>query len=71
MFFYYFPKGILKKNPINVYEIPYLYNIDEEAYNVLTNKLYETIKELRNEFKKAEMELWSNLTISIANLKFL
>lgn len=70
MFFYYFPKGILKKNPINVYEIPYLYNIDEEAYNVLTNKLYETIKELRNEFKKAEMELWSNLTISIANLKF-
>lgn len=70
MFFYYFPKGILKRNPINVYEIPYIYNIDEEAYNTLTNKLYETIKELRREFEKEGLKLWSNLTISIANLKF-
>lgn len=70
MFFYYFPKGILKRNPINVYEIPYIYNIDEEAYNVLTNKLYETIKELRKEFEKEGLKLWSSLTISIANLKF-
>ena len=70
MFFYYFPKGILKRNPINVYEIPYIYNIDEESYNILTNKLYETIKELRREFEKEGLKLWSNLTISIANLKF-
>lgn len=70
MFFYYFPKGILKRNPINVYEIPYIYNIDEEAYNTLTNKLYETIKELRREFEKEGLKIWSNLTISIANLKF-
>lgn len=70
MFFYYYPKGILKRNPINVYEIPYIYNIDEEAYNTLTNKLYETIKELRKEFEKEGLKLWSNLTISIENLKF-
>ncbi len=70
MFFYYFPKGILKRNPINVYEIPYIYNIDEEAYNTLTNKLYETIKELRREFEREGLKIWSNLTISIANLKF-
>lgn len=70
MFFYYFPKGILKRNPVNVYEIPYIYNIDEEAYNTLINKLYETIKELRREFEKEGLKLWSNLTISIANLKF-
>lgn len=70
MFFYYFPKGILKRNPINVYEIPYIYNIEEEAYNTLTNKLYDTIKELRREFEKEGLKLWSNLTISIANLKF-
>lgn len=70
MFFYYYPKGILKRNPINVYEVPYIYNIDEEAYNTLTNKLYETIKELRKEFEKEGLKLWSNLTISIANLKF-
>lgn len=70
MFFYYFPKGILKRNPINVYEIPYIYNIEEEAYNTLTNKLYDTIKDLRREFEKEGLKLWSNLTISIANLKF-
>lgn len=70
MFFYYFPKGILKRNPINVYEIPYIYNIEEETYNILTSKLYETIKELRREFEKEGLKLWSNLTISIANLKF-
>lgn len=70
MFFYYFPKGILKRNPINVYEIPYIYNIDEESYNILANKLYETIKELRREFEKEGLKIWSNLTISIANLKF-
>lgn len=70
MFFYYFPKGILKRNPINVYEIPYIYNIDEESYNILANKLYETIKELRREFEKEGLKLWSNLTISIVNLKF-
>ena len=22
LYFYYYPKGILKKNPVNVYEIP-------------------------------------------------
>lgn len=70
MFFYYYPKGILKRNPINVYEVPYIYNIDEEAYNTLTNKLYETIKELRKEFEKEGLKLWTNLTISIENLKF-
>lgn len=70
MYFYYFPKGILKRNPINVYEIPYIYNIDEEAYNILINKLYETIKELRKEFEKEKLKLWSNLTISIENSKF-
>ena len=70
MFFYYFPKGILKRNPINVYEIPYIYNIDEESYNILANKLYDTIKELRREFEKEGLKIWSNLTISIANLKF-
>lgn len=32
MFFYYYPKGLLKKNPINVYEIPSKFNIDEKAY---------------------------------------
>lgn len=70
MFFYYYPKGLLKKNPINVYEVPTKFNIDEDAYMKLVNKLYDTIKTLREEFKKEEERTWTNLTISIENLKF-
>ena len=32
MFFYYFPKGILRKEPVNVYEIPNKFNIEEDEY---------------------------------------
>ena len=70
MFFYYYPKGLLKKNPVNVYEVPSKFNIDEKAYMKLVDKLYETIKLLRKEFEKTEEKVWSNLTISIENLKF-
>ena len=70
MFFYYFPKGILKKNPINVYEIPEKFNIEEQEYMQLAENLYDTIKKLREEFKKCEKRVWSNITISIDNFKF-
>lgn len=70
MFFYYYPKGILKKNPVNVYEIPTKFNIDEDSYLKLVNNLYETIKLLRKEFEKAKEKVWTNLTISIENMKF-
>ena len=52
MFFYYFPKGILKKNPVNVYEIPNRFNLKEEDYLKLADNLYYTIQELRQEFKR-------------------
>lgn len=71
LFFYYIPKGILKKKPVNVYEIPNKYNIDENQYLQLVELLYSKIKQLREEFGKSETkELWSNITISINNLKF-
>jgi len=70
LFFYYIPKGILKKNPVNVYEIPTRFNIEEKDYNKKVELLYETIKELREEFKKTEQKLWSNLTIIIKGTKF-
>jgi len=70
MFFYYFPKGILKKNAVNVYEVPIKFNIDEKSYNKLIDKLYDTIKQLRKEFEKQGERLWSSLTISICDLKF-
>lgn len=70
MFFYYFPKGVLRKNPINVYEVPNKFNIDELTYFALADKLYGTIKELREIFEQNENEIWSNITISIENCKF-
>lgn len=70
MFFYYYPKGVLKKNPVNCYEVPMKFNIDENAYMKLVEQLYEEIKKLREEFRRKEEKLWSNITISIKNLKF-
>lgn len=70
MFFYYFPKSIIKKNPINVYEVPSKFNIDEKSYLKLAEKLYSEIKELRKEQIEAGEKKWSNLTISIENFKF-
>ena len=70
LFFYYTPKGIIKRKPINVYEIPARFNIDEEEYLRLVEMLYNTIKELRQEFKESGQKLWSNLTITIKNSKF-
>lgn len=69
MFFYYYPKGVLKKNPINVYEVPAKFNLDEIQYMNLAEKLYDAIKELREEMSKVE-EKWSNLTISIEKCQF-
>ena len=70
MFFYYIPKGILKKNPVNVYEVPAKFNIDEQEYINLAEDLYDTIKDLREEFRKSKQRVWSNIVISIDNSKF-
>ena len=67
----YHTKGILRKNPINVYEIPAKFNLEEAEYLRLVDLLYSKIKELREEFKKIEKgRTWSNLTISIKNMRF-
>ena len=71
LFFYYIPKGIFKKKPVNVYEVPSKFNLDETLYLKLVQLLYGKIKELRKEFKKTEKnEIWTNLTLSIQNSKF-
>ena len=41
LFFYYFPRGILKKNPVNVYEIPNKFSLNEEEYIKAKNIYYE------------------------------
>lgn len=71
LYFYYIPKGIIKKKPVNVYEIPNKFNIDEEEYIKLVKTLYNKIKQLREEFRKSESgSIWSNITIIIENYKF-
>lgn len=70
LFFYYIPKGIIKRKPINVYEIPGKFNINEEEYMKLVEILYRNIKELREEFKNSNQRVWSNITIIIKKSKF-
>lgn len=70
LFFYYVPRGLIKRKPINVYEIPSKFNIDEEEYMKLVEILYRNIKELREAFKKSEQKVWSNVTIIIKKSKF-
>ena len=71
MFFYYFPKSIIKRNPINVYQIPQKFNLNEEEYIKLTDELYGYIKKLRHECQKYDKINWTNITISIENVEFL
>lgn len=70
MFFYYYPKSVLKKNPVNVYEVPAKFNIDEKNYLKLAENLYKEIKTLRRMEIEAGEKAWSNITISIKDFKF-
>lgn len=70
MFFYYYPKGVIKRKPVNVYEIPSKFSIEEDTYLKLVDELYEEIKLLRKMFIKLGENPWSNVTISIENFKF-
>lgn len=70
MFFYYFPSGILKKNPINVYEIPKIFDFEEEQYAKMEKKLYESIKRLKEYFAIRQQETWSNLTIVMEGINY-
>lgn len=71
LFFYYIPRGIFRKNPVNVYEIPAKFNLVESQYLKLVENLFNKIKELYQEFKKSETgRMWSNITMTIHNLQF-
>ncbi len=70
MFFFYYPKGVLKKRPINVYEVPVKFNIDEKQYFSMADDLYASLKKLRKECIQNNEKPWTNLTISIEKLKY-
>ncbi len=70
MYFYYFPKGIIKKKPINCYEIPGIFNIDEDEFSNLINKLYLIIKKLRYSYYKNKKRVWYEINVTIENSQF-
>lgn len=70
MFFYYFPKGFLRKNPVNVYEVPRKFDIDETSYFHLADELYKTIKKLREATIENKETVWSNMSIVVEDLKY-
>lgn len=72
LYFYYEPKSILKKDFVNVYEVPSKFNINEDNYFKRADELYKIIKNLRIATIRANEsdDVWSNVTISIENFKF-
>ena len=70
MYFYFMPKGFLRRKFINVYEVPDKYGIEEEEYMKAVKSLYNSIKMLREEVSKQNKKKWSNITISIKNSRF-
>ena len=70
MYFYYLPKGIIKKKFVNGYEVPSIFNIDDEQYSKLVTDVYNLIKKLRESFASHKKRLWSNINISINNTQF-
>lgn len=70
LYFYYIPIGILKKNPVNVYEIPNRFSINEDTYLKQVDKLYSEIKKLQKVFIESGEEKWKGVIISIADFKF-
>ena len=70
LFFYYLPKGILKRRFINAYEVPKRFNINEEQYLKIVEELFSCIKSLRQDFINTEQDIWTNLSITIANFRF-
>ena len=70
LFFYYFPKGILRKNPVNVYEVPNKFNLNEDEYIKQVEKLYNQIKKIRLIYKQFKHRLWHDVTLKIEGLNF-
>ena len=44
MYFYYFPKKLIKSKPINCYEIASKFGLDDNTYNEELSKLYTKVE---------------------------
>ena len=63
MYFYYFPKKLIKTKAVNCYEIPDKFGFEENSYNKNLELLYKLIKDLN----RLMIPRWTNVTISIEN----
>lgn len=70
IYIYYIPKGILKRKPVNCYEVPSLFDIDEEEYSRLITSLYNVIKLLRDNYKNFRKKAWNTIEISVSHQEF-
>ena len=52
LFFYYLPNSIFKRQYINCYEVPYMFNISEKEYSDIMSKLYNQFMILKEELNK-------------------
>ena len=52
LFFYYLPNSIFKRQYINCYEVPYMFNIAEKEYSDIMSKLYNKFMILKEELNK-------------------
>ena len=68
---YYIPKGILKRKPVNCYEVPELFDIDEEDYSRLITSLYNIIKNLRDNYKDYRNIRFTTLDVVCTNKEFI
>lgn len=57
LFFYYLPNSIFKRQYINCYEVPYMFNISEKEYSDIMSKLYNKFMILKEELNKNNRQI--------------
>ena len=57
LFFYYLPNSIFKRQYINCYEVPYMFNISEKEYSDIMSKLYNKVMILKEELNKNNRQI--------------
>ena len=57
LFFYYLPNSIFKRQYINCYEVPYMFNISEKEYSDIMSKLYNKFMILKEELNKNDRQI--------------
>ena len=70
MFFYYLPNSIFKRQYINCYEVPYMFNISEKEYSDIMSKLYNKFMILKEELNKNNRQV-EEIYVHITKTKYM